>query len=155
MKKIFQLAACLLLMLTASCGPDCDPCSKLKFIEPERMLFLGKERVKIHGPVTGRNNYEEVQHVTLYKYLIDGHDYTYGYIDGARIQFGMFHSPSCRKCEGNAKEDENRYQELLSGLEDLIESNGRYVTKEQIETLLKKQEKNIVKQFDDILDSWD
>ena len=99
--------------------------------------------------------YEQYQNMTTYKYLIDGHDFAYSYLTGTHADFGIYHMPSCRKCQEDAKKAEGNYQGLKKDLENLINNSSRTITKEELQAVLKKQEQNIVRQFDNILDSRD
>ena len=159
MRKLYTILAVLILsvLFTTSCGPDCRPCDRVKFADPEKILFLGYERIKVHGPVKGNRNLEDYQRMTVYRYLIDGHDYVYGYLTGTHADFGITHLPpsACRKCKEEANMEKENYNKLIGDLEHLVNSSSRYIDKEELQTLLSKQERRIVKKFDDILDSRD
>jgi len=159
MRKLYTILTVLslLVLFATSCGPDCRPCGRVEFADPEKILFLGYEEIKVHGPVKGKHNFEDYQRMTVYKYLIDGHDYVYGYLTGTRADFGIIHLPpsACRKCKEESNMEKENYNKLIGDLENLVNSSSKYINKEELQTLLSRQERNIVKKFDDILDSWD
>ena len=135
------------------CYECCNPAKEQeRFINPDKMLYTGFEDKRIHGPVHG--NYEEYSRVLFYHYRIEGHDFT-RIRNLASYEEFLYHNPSCAGCKA---EKEAFKQELLTAVRNIVDSlnyGADYVTKTQIERLLNRQEENIVKRFDEILDSWD
>ena len=149
------LLAGIILLCTA-----CDICrcssTPKEFAKVEDFLYLGSENVKMHGPVSGKNH-EDYRVWYMDKYMIGGHDYFYAFPrTGSSSDYGITHDPRCRACENEKQIRDSLIKSSTKEILDTLRVMGaNNISQEEIERLVRKTERNIVRKFDEILDSWD
>lgn len=154
--KMVNLFLAVIIILCSACdGCGCSSTPK-EFAKVEDFLYLGSENVKIHGPVSGKNH-EDYRVWRMEKYMIGGHDYFYAFPrTGSSSDYGITHDPRCRACEN---EKQIRDSLIISSTKEILDTlrvmGANNISREEIERLFRKTERNIVREFDEILDSWD
>lgn len=153
--KLLLIPMFLMAVSCCECGKEYITKIQEKCIDKGKYEYLGKREVFVHGPID-ENGYEDFIRLKEFHFRIDGHDYYSILPAGMGFTGDIVHiEEACEKCKNMKDKRLDAERELTNLLNNINERLKNGVTKSELESALKKQEKNIVKQFDDIIDSWD